>query len=411
MVVARPVILAVALFALATSGCATMGGRAGAPTADAIGRLEAQRRATPESAPVLRALGIAYYKAGRYPEARAALDQSAQRAPRDGTTALYLGLTAEQQGDLQAARAAYSSYLQYGRTKRVRGQLESRLAALSRKELTAAAKDAVLRERELAARPSNPRTVAVLPLRFVGTDTSLRALERGFAELLTTDLGRSRQVTVVERARLQAILDEIALQRSAVSDATTSVRVGRLTQAGRLVSGTIAQLAGNTLRVDANVIDVSTSQSLRPVTGDEQLDELFALEKRIVLQLFEVMGVQLAPAERIALDQRPTRSVAAFLSYSNGLLAEDQGRYEDASRFFRDAIRIDPGFSGAQSKSQESARAASGETVTAASVEASVEASAEGAVVTAATQGTAAATTATGSLSGTASAMAETVNP
>src|SRR5205809_1003930 len=60
-----------------------------------IARLEQQRAADPKSVPVMRALGVQYYKQQRYAEARAALTQAAAVAPNDGVIALYLGLSAE----------------------------------------------------------------------------------------------------------------------------------------------------------------------------------------------------------------------------------------------------------------------------------------------------------------------------
>src|ERR1044071_3314739 len=124
------------------AGCASV-----QPTPQvAITRLEAQRTKTPKSVDVLRALGVQYYKAQRYSDARTTLTEAATLAPNDGVVALYLGMSAEAMNDLPAAKAAYSSYLKVGRTQRVRGQLEARLAAINRKELQDAAKDAVTRE-------------------------------------------------------------------------------------------------------------------------------------------------------------------------------------------------------------------------------------------------------------------------
>ena len=135
--------------------------------------------------------------------------------PTVGTVALYLGLTAEGQNDFRAARAAYASYVKYGRTTRVRYALESRLASLQRKELLETARAEVQNERQLAGVPGAPNVVAVLPLSFSGADTTLRPLGRGLAELLTTDLARSSRLTVVERLRLQALILEIARQAGA----------------------------------------------------------------------------------------------------------------------------------------------------------------------------------------------------
>jgi tetratricopeptide (TPR) repeat protein len=365
------------------AACATGGMSAG----DSVTRLEQQQRTDPQSAAVNRSLGIAYYKANRYPEARASLETAARIDPKDGTTALYLGLTDEELGDLPAAKTAYSSYIQFGRTSRVRTQLQSRLAALTRKELTADAKAAVKQEASISTQAGDPRTVAVLPLRFSGADTTLKPLERGFADLLTTDLARSSQLTLVERSRMQALLDEIKLQQSGATDAASNVRAGKLVRAGRVVQGAILQVDGSNLRVDAAVVDVPTSQVRGSAQATDQLEQVFNLEKKLALDLFTQLGVTLTVAERQQIEQRPTRSMQAFLAYSRGLTAEDEGRYDDAGRFFNEAIRLDPGFSAAQSKSQEVRAVSAGATVNAATVEVSLKGTSEGAVVTAAQQG------------------------
>ena len=335
------------LFALSLGACAS--GASGR----SIARLEEAQRAEPGSFAVNRSLGIGYYKAGRFADARAALETAARLDPRDGTTALYLGLSSEELGDLAGAKRAYSTYLSVGRTSRVRIQLQSRLAALTRRELAEDAKRAVQQERTLGTVAGSPTTIAVMPLRFSGADSSLRPLERGLAELLTTDLARSPRLTVLERARIQAVVDELALQRSGRTDAATNVRAGRLLRAGRLVQGSILQLDGSQLRVDAAVVDVPTTEVRGVAQGSDQMEQLFALEKRIALDLFDQLGVPLTVAERNAIEQRPTRSLAAFLAYSRGLTAEDEGRYDEASRFYRDAARLDPGFDAALERNRE----------------------------------------------------------
>jgi len=222
----------------------------------------------------------------------------------------------------------------------------------ARRQLADEARQAIAQERTLGAVAGSPTTVAVLPLRFSGSDSSLRPLERGFAELLATDLSRSSKLTVVERTRIHALLDELALQQSGRTDPSTNVRAGRLLRAGRVVQGSILQLGGSDLRVDAAVIDVPTTEVRGTEHAEDELARLFDLEKRIAFRLFDQLGVTLSVAERSAIEQRPTRSLAAFLAYSRGLTAEDDGRFDDANRFYRDAVRIDPGFGAAMLRSR-----------------------------------------------------------
>lgn len=366
------------------AGCATVGAGVGGP--EAIARLERERASHPQSEPVLRALGIAYYKSGNLKDARAALEQARTLNRRDGTVALYLGLTAEGQNDFATAREAYSSYVEYGRTSRVRHALEARLASLQRKELQEAARVAIRNEQQLAQVSGAPNVVAVLPLRYSGADTSLKPLERGLADLLTTDLARSSRLTVVERLRLQAVLDEMKLQASGATDSSSNVRAGRMLQAGRLVQGSILQ-QGPQLRVDAAVIEVPTTRVAGSTNDDRALDQLLVLEKNIALGLFQQLGVTLTTAERNAIEQRPTRSLAAFVAYSRGLLLEDEGQFESADVFYQNALRLDPGFSAARAKSQETRRIIAGNQVTARLIESSLAGTAEGRLVEQATLG------------------------
>jgi tetratricopeptide (TPR) repeat protein len=365
---------------------------------DSIARLEQARSSASNSEPVQRSLGIAYFKANRLAEARASLQRAVSMAPADGVAALYLGLAAEAQNDLPAARAAYESYLKVGRTRGVKNQIAERITVIARKEHEVAAKQALAQERQLSSSPTSPRTVAVMPFVFSGSDTSLRPLERGFAELVATDLSRSAQITVVERDRLQALVAEMKIAQIADSG---GVRLGRILQAGRLVGGDIVQLGTNQLRADAFLLNVQTAQTQSGAATDQQpIDQLFRLENNIVLRLFADLGITLTTAERNAIEQRPTRSLAAFLAFSRGLEAQDAAHFDDAARFYDNAVRLDPSFRPAQQKGQEMKSIVAGNGVTTATIESSLRGTIEGQLASGASQG-----------GGTALGTAEQLNP
>jgi TolB-like protein/Flp pilus assembly protein TadD len=390
------------------AGCATV---QTTPQA-AITRLEAQRASSPKNAEVLRALGIQYFKAGQFPQARTTLADAAALSPKDGVVALYLGLSAESMNDLPAARSAYQSYLKVGKTQRVRRQLEGRLAAIQRKEIQIAAKAAVAQEAQLGGTTGSKTTVAVMPFSFTGPDSSLKPLERGMADLLVTDLSRVHALTIVERARLQAILDEIKLQQSVGVDSSTALRAGKLIQAGTLVQGSLLQ-NGDRIRTDAALVSVATSGiASQPATDEAKIDQIFDMEKKIALNLVTSLGVPVTTAERNAIEQRPTKSLQAFLAYSRGLEYEDQGRFDDASRAYADAARIDPNFGVAAQKSSQTASLSVATTSAPASVEKSLAGSSEGAVVNASNSGSAASPSSSSFGGGSAAqAAAEQLNP
>lgn len=377
------------------------------PSTGAPSKLERERAANPGSVAANRALGIWYYKAGRYAEAHTALEQARQLDPKDGVSALYAGLAAEQMKDFAAAKNAYNKYLEVGRTRSVQRDIRARLVAISKEELKAAAKAAIANEATVAQQPGSARTVAVLPLRFSGTDATLQPLERGLADLIVSDLSKSRSLTVLERDRLQAISDEISLSAGAQADAATAVRAGRLIQAGRIVQGAITQTGAANLTLNASVLNTSTAEAQGAAAQQAgALDQIFNLEKAIVFQVFDALGVTLTPAERQLVDQRPTRSLQAFLAYSRGLQAQDNGQLDEAARFFESARSIDPSFGAALLHAQAAAAAAASST---AQVETGIKSSAEGQVVNAAERGNVSAES--GGLASTLNSTIGDVNP
>src|SRR5258708_33039467 len=103
------------------------------------------------------------------------------------------------------------------------------------------------------------------------------------------------------------------------------------------------------------------------------MNRLFDMEKVLVLDLFSRMGITLTPAERGAVNQRPTQNLQAFLSWSRGLEAEDRGDFAGAQGFYDQATRIDPGFLGAQQSSAKASDLSAAASASVQSVDASVQ--------------------------------------
>jgi len=333
---------------LACGACATGGAiRVSDVTPQAIPSQEAERSQHPRDANILARLGVAYFKAGRFRDAQPVLDTAVARDPGNGVAAIYLGMTAEQLGDFAAARTAYRHYIAIASSAELKRTAQQRLALADRNEMEYQARQALANEASLAAMPPESNTVAVMPFSYTGADSTIQPLGRGLAQLLVTDLAKSRQVRVLERERMQAIVNELRLSDSARADPATALRSGRLLRAARVVQGSIADEPGNQLEVDATVVDVGSAGVRATARGRDQLVRLFDIEKQVAFTLFNNMGIQLSPAEREAINQRPTASLQAFLAYSRGLEAQDRGDFGAAQAAFDRAVTFDPSFRAA----------------------------------------------------------------
>jgi len=215
------------------------------------------------------------------------------------------------------------------------------------------ARRAIAAERTLADDSLPVRSLGIPPLRVIAADTTLAPLGYGMADMLMTDLSRSAQVQIVDRLRFDAVLREMKLADAGLVESGTAPRVGRIVRARRLVLGNITERPGREIGVDARLADVQTTQVRPAINASARLDDLFAAERALVYRTFTELGITLTPAERAAIEQRPTASIAAFLAYSRGVRYEVFGRFDDAAREYQAAAALDPAFVDASLRARD----------------------------------------------------------
>lgn len=323
---------------------------------DEVRDLEARLSDDPTDAEALRDLGAIYMRTGRPARAYDRLKKAYARTPRDPKTQFFLGLASEGVGKDDAALRLYKRFDRIPTSSGYRELMEGRYEWMVRKRAEEDIRAMLERESELAADRVSPRVLAVLPLEYQGSDDTYAPLSRGLAEMMTTDLARIDQLRVVERVRLQALLDELKLAQSEYVDPSTAPRVGKLLGAGRLLSGSYVVTSDERLRVDATLAEIDSEIRFPNVDARYgPLDDLFRLQDEIIFHVVDMLGVELTPQQRAAIEDVPTRDLQAFLAYSQGLQQEDQGNFEAAAQQYRRATQIDPSFEAPaqrQSKAQ-----------------------------------------------------------
>ena len=76
------------------------------------------------------------------------------------------------------------------------------------------------------------------------------------------------------------------------------------------------QRVSNRVRVNAQLIDARNDAHLWAQTYDRDLADVFAIQSEIAKAIADQLQAKLSPAEKKAIEQRPTTDVAAFELYS-----------------------------------------------------------------------------------------------
>lgn len=339
---------------LAWTGCAPAFEPAGPVAAGEIPALEAQLAQDPASVPALVRLGQAYREMGRPGDAVELLERAHALEPLRPSAVTQLGLAYEAADRPALARDVYEAYRRDGDSAALLGWIEGRLPIVRRQALVLAAREAVAREDELSALPPQPGHVAVLPFTVAGDQDTFAPLGRALAEFLVTDLSVTGRLTVLERTRVQLLLDELALAESDRVDPATAARSGRLLGAQNTVVGMV-EASDEAVAMEAAVVDVvAAGLTGDPRSEEDALQGLFAAQKRLAVGVHESLGIELTPAERERILELRTQSLEALLAYGRGLMAQDQGDFPGAALHFRAAVSVDPGFQDAGVRAAES---------------------------------------------------------
>jgi WD40 repeat protein len=102
------------------------------------------------------------------------------------------------------------------------------------------------------------RIAAILPF---AAGTSEEDLGRAAANFMESELSSRASLKLIERGRIDDIVRELELQKSALVDKGTAVKAGKLLGASLIVTGNIDR-AGTDLVVSARVIEVQTGEIL-----------------------------------------------------------------------------------------------------------------------------------------------------
>lgn len=200
---------------------------------------------------------------------------------------------------------------------------------------------------------ADPPTVAILYFDYDGTDGELVPLRKGLAQMLITDLAGRDSYRVVERARLQEVLAELDLGKTQKLDPAAALKVGKLLQAKYMVVGGYFAMGG-TLRIDARVFEVESTNTLKGFGATGKSDDFFALEQKIAADADAVLLAAIAkgatappkptPPTAIAKSGKGKVPLKAVSALSKALQSKDDKDAGRAKAQLEEVVKANPDF-------------------------------------------------------------------
>ena len=197
-----------------------------------------------------------------------------------------------------------------------------------------------------AGATTTEKSIAVLPFENLSRDPENAFFTNGVQDEILSHLSKVADLRVISRtsvmqykAGAQRNLREIAQQLGVA----------------HVVEGSV-QRAANKVRVIAQLIDARNDVHLWAQTYDRDLADVFAIQSDIAKGIADQLQAKLSPAEKSAIEQRPTTDVAAFELYSRakdlilnvGFSAIFAQNLRQGVELLNQALARDPSFFAAQ---------------------------------------------------------------
>ena len=190
------------------------------------------------------------------------------------------------------------------------------------------------------------KSIAVLPFENLSDDKQNAFFTDGVQDEILTDLAKVADLKVISRSSVMQYKSGVARDLR---------KIGQELGVAHLLEGSVQRVA-NRVRVNAQLIDARNDAHLWAQTYDRDLADVFAIQSEIAKAIADQLQAKLSPAEKSAIEQRPTNDVAAFDLYSRAknlmlttaFSAIAAKNFNEAISLLNQALQRDPSFFVAQ---------------------------------------------------------------
>src|SRR5207248_2133174 len=225
--------------------------------------------------------------------------------------------------------------------KRRRVRWAEAAAALLLSAAIAAAFVVVSRKSSTAISPVSNKSVAVLPFENLSKDDENAFFAGGVQDEILSDLAKIADLKVISRTSVMQYK----------SDSERNLReIAKALGVSYVVEGSV-QRAGERVRVSAQLIDARSDAHLWAEHYDRDVADVFAIQTEIAQQIADQLRVNLSPAEKAAIAERPTADLVAYALYTKAKEINIFGNWEGPEKsvdqkveLLEKAVQRDPNF-------------------------------------------------------------------
>ncbi len=203
-----------------------------------------------------------------------------------------------------------------------------------------------------AQAPATPPTVAVL---YFDNGALLRRadyapLSKGITDMLIATLAANTGIRVVERDKLQQVIEEQDLQGTPRIDPETAVRIGKLLGAQHLITGGFVIDPRENIRISVRAIRSETSELEYSESVTGKAENVLDLIEQLARKVDAGLHLPAQPETHSAPTVAAANQYKAFMLASRAIEEQDRKNDSTAVALLRQALEVYPGYARAQER-------------------------------------------------------------
>lgn len=175
------------------------------------------------------------------------------------------------------------------------------------------------------------------------------SLSSGLAEIMITELSKVQAFKLVERKKLNSLIEEMQLSQSGLMSEESSVEVGKLMGAQYLVFGSYMVDTKDKVRIDVRIVEVETGLTIKAEEVTDKLSKIFDIIKKLNEKIIQDLDVKLSKQERKLLEETDV-SLDVIAYFSRGLELEENKKFDKAKQMYVKALKKDQNFEPAKKR-------------------------------------------------------------
>ncbi len=217
------------------------------------------------------------------------------------------------------------------------GELLSELTKIENKApITERVRTAEDSRSETMAMSDDQNSIAVLPFTNMSADPEQEYFCDGMAEEIINSLTKIKDLRVVARTSAFSFKGK-----------TLDIReIGKQLNVGKVLEGSV-RIAGNRIRITAQLINVADGYHLWSDRYDRELEDVFAIQDDVTMAIVDNLKLKLVKQQKAAVLKRDTDNVEAYNLYLKGshYIRMYGGRgFDEAIECYQQALQKDPNY-------------------------------------------------------------------